>query len=1023
MHVRHFLVFIIVLSGILCQALVCQTNEQIVNQFTMEDGLPSMTVYDIVQDSKGYIWAATESGVSRFDGYNFTTLTAENGLTYNEVVSMVVDSRDRIWLNSSGPVSYIENDSVYFLEQYPFPNLAWNFQVIEDQENDLWILNRQTVQILDGESLEPLKIEDAEVARMKDAVYIGQHEDISFFYDAGHIYEIRSKRIIEKIPFPTIYDSEGLYKLKFVLDWPHLYCAKEDGLSVFDLRTRESKIILPDLPVVKELKLQGRRLLASGTPDGLSVFKLNNKNEIEKTDLIFSKNNICGLFLDDKEYLWAPSYRAGIFLLKPESDIVLNYLPNSILNSISLESSYKDPLGNIWIGSQDAKLFKLSENGVKEFNISFGNKYGVNRILDIDFLEADKLLLTMDVGVVLFDKGNMYQLSNVATKQLSIVRDTMLISAYNCTTVAPVASYKSDKVLDSREIGSIPGVDLIFSNRSYSSLLSQDGTRWVSDEKEGLVKINKRDTVYYSSVSPIFKTTISKLVPYKDSIVLAATKGEGLIFITPTDYYVLDRKLGLSNNSINDLHIENDDILISTNNGLNIVTVNNLDKEDFIVKVVDSSYGLKSAEIRSANIYNDKLLLLTNKGLIAIESKSLENELKPKNTPFYINQVKVNGNDQVLLDRYELQSDENNLILEYAGISFSEPGKLLYAYKMEGVDEDWIYTRSRETHYSKLEPGFYSFHVALVTDKSALLQNSKTIEFTIEPHYTDSLWFRALMFMAGFFLLFISLYFYNLHREKGVLSKMVDEKTSELDMRIEELAEANSQLEKSNQDLQSFAHVTSHDLKSPLRNVTSFIQLLERKNIDNFDKKDLEYLNFSKEGVARMERTINDLLLYSSLDKAQVSKELNIYNLLEEIKLDLDYFTVDKGAEIILEGDFPVLILHHSKVKQLFQNLIENGLKYNRRETPKVLIHCEQQEYSYLFSVKDNGIGIEKEYHDNIFGLFKRLHSDKEYSGTGIGLAICKRIVQSYGGKIWLESVQGYGSTFYFTIPKHLSKY
>jgi len=1003
------------------QTAFCQFEDNIINQFTLEDGLPSMTVYDIVQDSKGYIWAATESGVSRFDGYNFSTLTAENGLIYNEVVSMVADSKDRIWLNTSGPVSYIKEDSVYFLENFPNPNLAWNYQVFEDSQEDIWILNRTRIHLLDGATLVSKEIQDNRIAKLKNALFLGKHEDTIYLFEDNEILIVKNKHVLDKIPFYSKFTNEDLYKLKFLLQYPNLYCSKEDGLSVFNLETNESKLILPDLPVVKELILQGRKLLASDTPDGLHVLSLNENNDIDNRSYMFNENNICGLFKDDKNYLWVPSYKSGIYLLKPESDLVSDYFPSSSINTTSVESSYKDPNGVVWIGSHNGILFKLSENRVQEFKIPFSNKYGVNRILDMDYLAADKLMLAMDVGLVLFDHGKFYQLSTIATKQIDVKEDTILISAYNCTSICPLSSFDFDETLDTREFSKLSGIKILYNNRSYACLLAKDESIWISDEREGLLKITKHDTIYFSRKSPIFKTTISKLVSYNDNTVLAATKGEGLIFISGDEYFVLDRKMGLSNNSINDLHIEGSKVLVSTNNGLNIVSINDFASKDIVVEVIDGSYGLKSSEIRSANFYDDQILLATYKGLVTIGMDKLDNEAKEKAIPFYINQVRINGNDVPLKNNYALHSDENNLLIEYSGLSFSDTDKLLYAYKMEGVDEDWIYTRSRQTHYSSLEPGEYTFFAALVTDKSKLLGNSKSLNFTIQPHYTDSLWYRSLLFLFGFFLVCSILYFYSLRREKRVLSKMVEDKTSELDLRIDELAEANYKLEKSNQDLQNFAHVTSHDLKSPLRNVTSFIQLLERKNQNVFDEKDKAYIQYSKEGVTRMETTINDLLLYSSIDKPQESKEIDLFNLLEEIKQDLDYFTVDSGAEILIEGDFPVLLLQKSKIKQLFQNLIENGLKYNKHKNPKVSIHCEHQEQNYLFSVKDNGIGIDKAYQENIFGLFKRLHSDSEYSGTGIGLAICKRVVESYGGKIWLDSVTGYGTTFYFTLPKNTS--
>lgn len=1000
---------------------ICQISDQVVNHFTQEEGLPSMTIYDIDQDSKGFIWAATESGISKFDGYKFTTLTAENGLIYNEVVSIFIDSKDRIWLNTSGPVSYVQNDSVYLLEQFEYPNMAWDYQSLEDDEGDIWLSSSKELSILDGETLNPKFIEDSQLRNMKNILVIGKQGDAVYFYKKEHIYKVVAKRIVDKIPIEFPGGEKQIYKLKFALQIPNLFVADGKKLTVIDLETRKSKIIAPIFPLVKHMVVDGKNLIANDTPNGMIKMSLNEKYEIEKRAYLFEEDNICLTFLDKNKYLWVPTFKSGIYVLKPDSEIILDYLGNSEIVNISLQSSFKDPYGVLWLGTQDGRIFRLENDKLSEFKIPFANRFGINRVLDMDFISKNKFIVTTDVGILLFENGAFKQASAVASKQVTIQGDSMLISAYNCTTKAHVDFYNGDVLLSSTNIKSAEGAELIFENRSYANYLSPDGVIWISDEKEGLVKIDKKDTIFYRDISSIFRPTIKKLIPYNDSIIIAATKGEGLIFITPNDYFVLDRKKGLSSNSINDLQIVGEEILVSTNNGLNIIQANNVTSNQYNVKVIDESYGIKSAEIRSANAINDKLFLLTSKGLVTIKKDKLKDLISSNESAFYFKNIRVNGQEYPLENNYELSSEENNLVIEYSGVNFTDMDKLLYAYKMEAVDDDWIYTRSRETHYSNLKPGNYTFSLGIVTDDSRLLDESKKIKFEIKPHFTQSFWFKALIFLIGLIILAVLLYSFNLQRQKTLLSNMVQTKTSELDMRITELANTNYMLEMSNRDLQNFAQVASHDLKSPLRNVTSFIQLLKKKNKNDFDEKDLEYISYATEGVERMESTIDNLLLYSSLDNRQETTEVNIYHLLEEIKLDLGYFEKQKAAKIIIEGNMPMLNVHELKIKQLFQNLIENGLKYNKNANSVVSIYCQTKKDVFQFSVKDNGIGIKKEYQDEIFGIFKRLHNSSEYSGSGIGLAICRRVVESYGGRMWMDSVPGFGSTFYFTIARDLS--
>lgn len=1013
-------IFILICS--IAVQLICQVNDQIVNHYTLEQGLPSMTVYDVVQDSKGFIWVATESGVSKFDGYNFTTLTAKDGLLYNEVIKMFIDSKDRIWLNTSGPISYIENDSVYFLNDLDYPNMTWEFQVKEDEKGDIWLAKKHTIVVLDGESLEPILEIDDGLKNLDYFIYAGIQNDAVYYYNEDKLLKINSNKIVEKIPFSVGMRNSSIYKLKFMLKDNKLYYANGKSLSVFDLKTRLSKLIDPNFAPVKNLFVHDNKIVTLGNPNGMIVITLDESDEIVRRELLFEDVNICNTYVDNNNFTWVSTFDSGIYLLKPESKILVEYLSDSSLETMSLHSSLKDPNGVLWVGSENGTFFKIEKDEIVEFVIPFANRYGVNRILDIDYISADELLLTTDIGLIHFNRGAFSRISSLASKQSSIQDRTVLISTYYCSKLIHLDSIDFNVSITANEVGTANGINLILKNRSYANYLSPEGVMWISDEKEGLIRIDDKDTIYYRDRSPIFTPTIKKLVPFDENTLVAASKGEGLIFIEENDFFVVDRTKGLSNNSINDLYVDGNEIYVSTNSGLNIVTVNDLKKRDFGINVIGESYGLKTSGIHSTNVFDDKILLFTSKGMIAIKKDKLKYSSTEFFSPFYFKQLRVNDSSVPLKDSYEFDSDENNLIIEYSGIIFSDLDKTLYAYKMDGVDEDWIFTRSRETHYSQLKPGDYTFRAALVSDESDLLEKSSSIDITIKQHFTQTIWFKALMFLLALFLIAAFFYYDSLRREKGVLSKMVKEKTSELDLRIEELAMANAQLEMSNKDLENFAYVTSHDLKSPLRNITSFIQLLEIKNISAYDKKDKEYIKFIKEGVGRMENTINDLLLYSSLDKPEEASEINIYNLLEEIKLDLDYYRVEKGAEIKLEGDFPIMHLHVFKIKQLFQNLIENGLKYNTSNIPKVTVHCVKQEDMYLFSIKDNGIGIEKKYQEKIFELFKRLHSNSEYTGTGIGLAIGRRVVESYGGKMWLDSVPAYGSTFYFTIPSFLSK-
>ena len=231
-----------------------------------------------------------------------------------------------------------------------------------------------------------------------------------------------------------------------------------------------------------------------------------------------------------------------------------------------------------------------------------------------------------------------------------------------------------------------------------------------------------------------------------------------------------------------------------------------------------------------------------------------------------------------------------------------------------------------------------------------------------------------------------------------------------LKSKLEELA-------RSNEELEQFAYISSHDLQEPLRMITSYLQLLQRKYRGNLDEKADMYIHFAVDGASRMQNLINDLLGYSLVSKStreveNVDCEVILNNVLSGIKA-----VIKDNNATISHGPLPELMADSTQIDQVFQNLILNGIKYHGEEAPKIHIAAEKKAIEWVFSVHDNGIGIDPQYSNKIFEIFKRLHTKERYPGTGIGLAICKKIIEKQDGRIWVESELGKGSTFYFTLP------
>lgn len=278
------------------------------------------------------------------------------------------------------------------------------------------------------------------------------------------------------------------------------------------------------------------------------------------------------------------------------------------------------------------------------------------------------------------------------------------------------------------------------------------------------------------------------------------------------------------------------------------------------------------------------------------------------------------------------------------------------------------------------------------------------------------------IFFVICFFVFGTIFYFLVEKIKDKERKAIEKMENKNKLITEIISKDAIKLKYSNEELEQFAYVSSHDLQEPLRVVSSYCQLLKErcKDCKNMNNETKKWINYIVEATERMKILIKELLDFSSIGrKDKPFEDIDLNKIIKNVEKDLKFLIKDTNTKIIIKEPLPIINGIKFRIKQLFYNLINNSIKFKSDKDPLIEISfCEEKDSKWLFCVKDNGIGISSKYFDRIFGLFKRLYSREEYPGTGIGLALCKKIVETHGGKIWVDSKVNKGASFYFILEK-----
>ena len=1006
---RILLTIVCIWATAFCMPLSGQYSEDSQVHYTVNDGLPSSTCYDLLQDEQGFLWIATEGGLTKYDGQNFKTFTTSNGLVDNEIVNIQKDNENRIWMNTNGPLTYIINDSVYVLNSELNTNLNWDFKVLNAKEDILWISRVNSINAYDAKTLD--KIEITKPTKSRDLPYFiaGTHEGSTWIAYKNILYQYKGSSLVDSVDLGKELLSQNPFDSYFHIQSPHLYYVKNQNLYKYHLRERTESIFCEADEKIRQLVFK-EDVLWMLTQNGLHKLLVEKDGSASYVDVML-KDALCSrIIFDENDNMWTAIYKDGLKQYTPENKNILTTNFENI-GSNNLESVLAND-GKILLGSEKGDLYTVEEGKINNYKISKDEGSAVNRILDILPIKSNGYIISTDNGICHFVNGKFKQLLRTNGKNIFLKGDRLLINSYNRLYEGDLNKLLSIKMpLDIHSASDyLTEIEL---KRSYTSLIDREDNIWNANVITGLSKRTKDSIFYYKSLSNIFNCTISRIIELDNGIIAAVTKGEGLILIKDKVVKQITSKNGLSSNFCYDVDAEGNQIFIGTNKGLSIVELKDFVKFDFTVRIINQHNGLESNEVQDLEYFKGKLYLATNNGLVEYD---LSHEAKRKrNKKIFITEFQVNGETRKISKEYIFSSTENNLRIQYISPDITSNENIIYAYQLEGVDEDWIYTTSNETHYSNLESGEYRFKYKLGNNENSD-PDINSFDIVIEPQFVESSMFKILILSGLGVLFLIPLYLSYHSQQQSLLATLLQKKSGEVEEKMQLLQKSNTRLVSSNKELEQFAYIASHDLQEPINTIKGFSDMLKKKYEETNDEQSVKMLEIISSSSSRMKSLVQDLLIFSRIGKEKKKSMVDMNALLENIMKDLTDRIKSNGA-IVTWDNLPYIPGYQVELRSLFQNLLSNAMKFQKPGVaPVIKISSKKIIDGVEFSVKDNGIGISDTHKERIFEIFQRLHNKDEYEGTGIGLAHCKKIVALHHGDIWVESELGEGCNFKFTI-------
>jgi signal transduction histidine kinase/ligand-binding sensor domain-containing protein len=985
----HFLSPVLLLIFFLAIGNSALAQQYPIKNYNVDDGLSHSNVYRIFEDKRGFLWFCTDYGLCTYDGKSFNTYENDS-LLNGAILSISEDDGGKKLISSLKEGIVVLTDSTSQRKAMPENSSLSQVLYAVYKNKRIWAISRESGQ---------------------------------------YLYEV-TDNTVRLVPLQTASGTPVVFNRMVETEGELLLASNQGVYQVADT------IVKPFLREIVPEAVQDIKKSSNGT---YWVAAANKVLEIKNNRIVHSyhlepQQLVSTILCDKSNRVWVALYGEGVLLI--ENGNMENITAKLAIRSTLINDIQEDREGNIWIATYDAGVYKLPTLDVLNYSIS-NQKY---HHLLCNSLEKyrDETLLIGTMGAALFWKnGETTPVAAIGpdefvyfvksqhdsvyigtSRHFYLVRNNKIEKTYRyagkdfsaisfCKDSRNriwVGNYRGLYHLEGENI--VPDTALLQMRSKRINVIAEDARHQVwFGTRSGLIKYDgKQFTEMELPASKNFQN-IHDIKQDSHNRVWLATEGGLLCLQNNNAWKIFTALNGLTHNKCNSIAEDSHNTLwVGTLRGLSHLDLNTLEIRRY-------GGGIYPKEVISLYCSDRNLLFVgTAEGLSSIKTNRVAVDNSPP--PLYITGIKTPDQTIGMPASVSLSYSNNKLLINFIGLSFNSTNAVEYRYKILGIDPNWHYTLNNSLELPSLPSGKFTFVLNARKNKGAWGPDA-ILNIRVSTPFWRTWWFITcvLALLVAITIKIVRTRQGNIHRKKTQVLLTV------MNAKLEKRAEA---LAASNKELEQFAYIVSHDLQEPLRMVTSFMTLLENKYQGELDEKGMQYIYYARDGAERMRNIILDLLEYSRAGRVREKTSVDL-NAVAEQALALNMAMIREKNAVIHVKDLPVIVGDAPGLQRLFQNLVANSLKYQKKDVPPIIhIRASENETHWQIEVEDNGIGIDSQYFDKIFIMFQRLHTREELSGTGIGLAICKKVVENHGGQIWLTSQPGEGTTFYFTLSKTL---